>query len=577
MARLAYIGIGGKARKIKKIYLTPAIVKNLIPDGIFTKAAWSGGAQSTTHVKYGKYARKMTGTTSVAEALCTSSATIPLNPAHIYYARIEVYQESIVGSVDIYFPVAEPSFLSGASISQANTWQIVSGVSGRSSFASGRYQIRFDFNNQNRAGAMWFDGAMLIDLTDIFGSGNEPTKDWCDKNIRLSDDGELCVIESQPSIIGLARRVSKGYIGIGGVARPFWSDDILEYYGRIDDLGAPTSYNAAASAESKAFALFGGGWNGNECLSTVTLYSPSLVKSLVSSMNEAKRLLSAANAGDTVIFAGGSGNDGRTRNSADAYQQGGTKVSVGYLSYYRDTFCGVPFEDNAIFAGGYSDGSIPYVEYYNKSLTRRTAGSLSVSRHYLCGAVVGGHVLIGGGEVSSDVNSAVVDVYDDNLTRSTASQLNEARQNLAAAHVGDKDYAIFSGGKNDAGTYVNTVDAYNKSLTKVSVLPLSYSRYLHAACSIGGFALFSGGYGGGNYRDQTEVYDGSLTKSIQTGMLSQKRYRFSATPVGNYVLFGGGSSRYSSVTTYHANVDAYVHFPPYAADEGSGDMEPVIP
>jgi hypothetical protein len=30
---------------------------------------------------------------------------------------------------------------------------------------------------------MWFDGIMLIDLTESFGAGNEPSLNWCDNNI----------------------------------------------------------------------------------------------------------------------------------------------------------------------------------------------------------------------------------------------------------------------------------------------------------------------------------------------------------------------------------------------------------
>jgi hypothetical protein len=30
---------------------------------------------------------------------------------------------------------------------------------------------------------MWYDGLMIIDLTEAFGEGNEPTKAWCDANI----------------------------------------------------------------------------------------------------------------------------------------------------------------------------------------------------------------------------------------------------------------------------------------------------------------------------------------------------------------------------------------------------------
>lgn len=30
---------------------------------------------------------------------------------------------------------------------------------------------------------MWFDGALMLDLTEIFGAGKEPTKEWLDENI----------------------------------------------------------------------------------------------------------------------------------------------------------------------------------------------------------------------------------------------------------------------------------------------------------------------------------------------------------------------------------------------------------
>ena len=32
-----------------------------------------------------------------------------------------------------------------------------------------------------------YDGLMLIDLTEAFGSGNEPSKEWCDANINYFD------------------------------------------------------------------------------------------------------------------------------------------------------------------------------------------------------------------------------------------------------------------------------------------------------------------------------------------------------------------------------------------------------
>ena len=31
------------------------------------------------------------------------------------------------------------------------------------------------------------DNAMVLDLTEIYGAGNEPSKEWCDANIKYFD------------------------------------------------------------------------------------------------------------------------------------------------------------------------------------------------------------------------------------------------------------------------------------------------------------------------------------------------------------------------------------------------------
>lgn len=38
---------------------------------------------------------------------------------------------------------------------------------------------------------MYVDAVMLIDLTEAFGSGNEPTKEWCDENISYFDGSTI--------------------------------------------------------------------------------------------------------------------------------------------------------------------------------------------------------------------------------------------------------------------------------------------------------------------------------------------------------------------------------------------------
>ena len=218
----------------KKAYIGAKLLANLIPDGDFETTGWSGGARDSAHVKYGRYARKMTGSTSEFETTVSSTATIQLTPSHKYYVCIEAYQTAVSGSVDIYWPIAEPVMLSGQVLPKANQWCRISTVANRSSFGSGKYQIRFDYNNQNQAGTMWFDGAMLIDLTAAFGSGKEPTKEWCDAHIQFTAGGQVCCFDTANSVAqqikniyigvgGKARKVKKAYVGVGGKARLFYT------------------------------------------------------------------------------------------------------------------------------------------------------------------------------------------------------------------------------------------------------------------------------------------------------------------------------------------------------------------
>lgn len=157
---------------------------------------------SSKHAKYGERALLMTGAADAAERTyvvrqkSVGYITPALNPNHLYYARVETYQETAAGSTDIYWPIAEPSFLNGQS-GPAGRWNTISAVNGRGSFAAGSYQIRLDYNNNGSTAYMWFDGLVLVDLTDAFGAGYEPDKAWCDAHIPFGT-GNLSVPEPVP-------------------------------------------------------------------------------------------------------------------------------------------------------------------------------------------------------------------------------------------------------------------------------------------------------------------------------------------------------------------------------------------
>ena len=156
-------------------------LKNLVP--AMSTLTFDNGEMSTTYAKYGSSSLCITGIADDNEEYARSTQTFPLNPAHIYYACVEVYQETKLGSVDLFFPAASPSIFGGQATGDAGTWKKCANVTGRTSFTEGSYPVRLDFNNGGIAGAMWFDGLMIIDLTAAFGAGNEPTNAWCQENI----------------------------------------------------------------------------------------------------------------------------------------------------------------------------------------------------------------------------------------------------------------------------------------------------------------------------------------------------------------------------------------------------------
>ena len=85
-----------------------------------------------------------------------------------------------------YWPIAEP-LIGTATVdsTKLNQWQQLTWRNIRSSWSTGTAQaFRFDFEGMASGKIAYIDDAMLIDLTAAFGSGNEPTQDWCKENIK---------------------------------------------------------------------------------------------------------------------------------------------------------------------------------------------------------------------------------------------------------------------------------------------------------------------------------------------------------------------------------------------------------
>ena len=338
-----------------------------------------------------------------------------------------------------------------------------------------------------------------------------------------------------------ARRVKKAYIGVGGVARPFWGGGTeLAYYGTITPLSA--ARYMLATAKVGDYALFGGGLSS----AVVEAYDKKLTRTIPAALSAARFALVGASVGNYALFGGGS-----TSNVVDAYDASLTRTTPTALSVARGYLASATIGGYALFGGGQGrSASSNVVDAYDASLTRTTPTALSVARAYLAATTVGDHALFGGGYNSAAASRyATVDAYDASLTRTTPTALSVARAYLAATTVGD--FALFGGGIGTTANEATTVDAYDKALTRSTPTPLSTGRNSLGATSIGECAIF----GCDQNSAVADVYNASLERTIPQAM-SVARQNYGTVCIGEYALFGGGQY-YQSAYVNCDTVEAY--------------------
>lgn len=123
----------------------------------------------------------LVGSENVAEMYTESKFKLPVISNHKYYCSMMVLVNfENAKTTEIYFPYKTP-YPNVYEVIQPLKWTRVSGITQHAdSFMS---SWRFDMNNNKEASIMWFTEMICIDLTETFGAGNEPSKEWCDKNI----------------------------------------------------------------------------------------------------------------------------------------------------------------------------------------------------------------------------------------------------------------------------------------------------------------------------------------------------------------------------------------------------------
>ena len=552
MAKKAYIGVDGVARKIKKGYVG---VENFTPRALpsgYTQVEYiqsSGTQYIDTGFKPNNNTRivvdiELPSQSSYPKALF--GARNSTSAAFILWAiDASGFRDDYAGSS--YTVSLKPTgrFLIDKNKSQMN-------VNGKTSaFATSTFQVNYPltlFGQMESGGVdermvegnlyscqIYDNGTLIRDyIPCINTSGTAGLYDLV--NSKFYGNAGSGTFASGLTHQGVARKIKKAYIGIGGVARPCWSGGELAYYGTVTALSV-AKYDLAATTVGD-YAVFGGGRTGTTSGdSTVNAYNKTLTRSTPSSLGGRQYMLGATTVGDYAVFAGGLVS-GSISTSATAYNTSLTKKSATSLG--GTACCAATTVGNyALFAGGTTGSKKSDVFTYNNSLTYGKATSLSTEQGQLNATTVGNYALFGGG-----YKSDVVNAYNASLTRTIPTALSAARYNTGATAVGN--YALFAGG--GGGT---TVDVYSDSLTKTVATPLSSGRGRMGATTIENYAIFAGG--GGDFGTATsnavDVYDESLTKTVATSM-SDLRIDLAATTVGNYALFGGGYGPVNTVEAY---------------------------
>ena len=581
MAKGIYVGVNNKARKVKKGYVGRVNKKIAIYED-FDKGIEGWINKTNNYTLFSESINGINGAddkcaffqiTNIPSGNSIQMATvyfpIELHKNHVYYGYL--YTKGQTKNNNYISPVLRlnkrstkynvgNSIIASANpnLSTKETWN-----KGNSLYGTIDLEEDDDYYDYNafeiemiikapgtpfgKGQGFYVDKVRVWDLTEIYGEGNEPTQEWCDENKQLLEELSQFV----------ARKVKKGYIGVGGIARPFFSGEgekEISYYGTTTDL-SQSKYMLAATTVGD-YALFGGGYNytSSTYYATVDTYTSSLVKGTASNLSVARESLAATTVGNYALFAGGIAS-GTAKSTVDTYTSSLVKGTATGLSNSRESLAATTVGNYALFGGGRT-GNTYYttVDTYTSSLAKGTATALSVGRGMLAATTIGDYAIFGGGSYYSNtyLGLTTVDTYTSSLVKGTATELSNGRYNLSAATVGD--YALFAGGyKVEGYTSYATVDTYTSSLVKGTATDLSIARKDMGATTLKDYAIFAyGGKNSGTNYSAVDAYNSSLVKkTLATDLPTQ--YNPAATTVGNYALFGGG--RYSS--NYFATVHVY--------------------
>lgn len=162
---------------------------------------------------------------------CVHSVNQQFYASHIYYFSFKLkFETDVNDTFDFYWPVAEPAAASNIVVNTVkDVWVWVSIIldKNRGSFVDGSYPFRFDFNNVNGGDNVFrYSSAMLFDLTEAFGAGKEPSKEWMDTHITAF--GDSLTVDYMENLGELFTSVADAIRAKSGTSGPVFPCDFAE-------------------------------------------------------------------------------------------------------------------------------------------------------------------------------------------------------------------------------------------------------------------------------------------------------------------------------------------------------------
>ena len=350
----AYIGIGGKARKVKKMYIGDSSGKARLCYSAELEKVGMATALSTTRydmraATVGKYALFAGG-----------------------YISKFIWGYVVSSSVDAY----------NTSLTKSTPTELSCKRGGHAAASVGGYALFAGGASSRNWGGNYGDIVSSVDAYDA------------------------SLTRSAAHVMGAAVEIGGVAVGnyalfAGGAASmPINKDnvtsDVLAYDSSLTFTTAPRLSVARANVKGASagnYALFAGGKADSFC-TTVDAYNASLTRTTATALSSAENNSAAATVGNHAIFVGNTA-------SADIYDASLTKTSAAILSTARTGLAATTVGDYAIFSGG------GVADFCDASLTRSSIGT-SMTGYEMGAATIGDYALFAGGY--SDEKS--VTIYD---------------------------------------------------------------------------------------------------------------------------------------------------------------------